>query len=319
MMALLIIASLLVAFILALIACPLFIKRMKKLQYGQQIREDGPARHASKAGTPTMGGVVILLTAALTAIILAGSSLLTYIILLVMLGCGMIGFIDDYLKIAKNRSLGLKARSKLAGEIIIAALFILALYFAGHYNSAVNLPFSDTSVNLGFIYPLFVFLIVTSATNTVNLTDGVDGLAAGTTVIALAAFLYIALKAGLPVVAVICAALIGACLGFLVYNRHPARLFMGDVGSLGIGGAFAAVAVLTKTELLLIVIGGIFVIEALAVIAQVISFQLTGRRILLMAPLHHHFELKGWSEWRVVGTFWVAALIFALIGVSAYG
>lgn len=318
-MALIIIASLFTAFILALITCPLLIKRMKELQYGQQIREDGPARHVSKAGTPTMGGVVILMTAAVTAIIMVGSSPLTYIVLVVMLGCGMIGFIDDYLKIAKNQSLGFKARSKLAGEILVAAFFILALYFTGYYNPAVNLPFTDTSVNLGFFYPLFILLIVISATNTVNLTDGVDGLAAGTTVIALAAFLYIALQAGLPVVAVICAALIGASLGFLVYNRHPARLFMGDVGSLGIGGAFAAIAVLTKTELLLIVIGGIFVIEALAVIAQVISFQLTGKRILLMAPLHHHFELKGWSEWRVVGTFWAAALVFALIGVSAYG
>jgi len=317
-MTLIIAVSLLVAFILALIAFPLFIKMIKKRQYGQQIREDGPSKHASKAGTPTMGGVLILTIATVTAILFAGSSPLTYMVLLVMLGCGLIGFLDDYLKIAKNRSLGLKARAKLAGEVLIAALFTLAIYFAGYYIPAVELPFTGTSINLGLFYPFFIFLIVTSATNTVNLTDGIDGLAAGTTIIALFAFMYIALQADLPALAVTCAALIGSCLGFLVYNRHPARLFMGDVGSLGLGGAFAALAVLTKSELLLIVIGGIFVIEALAVIAQVISFKLTGKRILLMAPLHHHFELKGWSEWRVVYSFWAVAVIFAFIGVLAY-
>ncbi len=317
-MMLIISASLLVAFILAFIAFPLFINMMKKLQYGQQIREDGPLKHASKAGTPTMGGVLILIIASVTAIMFAGSSPLTYMVLLVMLGCGLIGFFDDYLKIAKNRSLGLKARSKLVGEVLIAALFTLAIYLAGYYIPAVELPFTDTSINLGFLYPFFVFLVVTSATNTVNLTDGIDGLAAGTTVIALFAFMYIALQADLSALAVTCAALIGSCLGFLVYNRHPARLFMGDVGSLGLGGAFAAIAILTKSELLLIVVGGIFVIEALAVIAQVISFRLTGKRIFLMAPLHHHFELKGWSEWRVVGTFWAVAIIFAFIGILSY-
>lgn len=317
-MTLKIILTLTIAFAAALVACPVFIRRMKMLQYGQQIREDGPARHSTKAGTPTMGGVVILLAAALAAVITAGKEPQLYMILFVALGCGLIGFIDDYLKIAGRQSLGLRARSKLAGGLAIAAIFTLSIYIAGLYSPLVSIPFSSVVINLGFLYPFFVFLVVLSATNTVNLTDGVDGLAAGTTVIALAAFLYISLQSGRPAVAIFCAALIGACLGFLVYNRHPARLFMGDAGSFGLGGAFAAIAVLTKTELLLIIIGGIFVIEALSVMVQVLSFQLTGRRVLLMSPLHHHFELKGWSEWRVVLVFWTAAAIFSVAGVLAY-
>jgi phospho-N-acetylmuramoyl-pentapeptide-transferase len=310
--------TIIVAFALVFIACPAFIRRMKGLQYGQQIREDGPARHSTKAGTPTMGGVVIMAAAALAAVITAGTNPQLYVILFVMLGCGLIGFIDDYLKIAGRQSLGLKARSKLAGGLFIAIVFTLSIYLIGLYSPLIWVPFSSSVINLGLLYPIFVFLVVLSATNTVNLTDGVDGLAAGTSVIALAAFLIISMQADNPAVAIFCAALIGACLGFLIYNRHPARLFMGDAGSFGLGGAFAAIAVLTKTELLLIIIGGIFVIEALSVMAQVVSFQLTGRRVLLMSPLHHHFELKGWSEWRVVLVFWIAAAFFSVSGILAY-
>lgn len=317
-MTLKIILTLLVAFAAALVACPIFIRRMKMLQYGQQIREDGPARHSTKAGTPTMGGVVILLAATLSALITAGKQPQLYMLLFVALGCGLIGFLDDYLKIAGRHSLGLRARSKLAGGLAIAAMFTLFIYLAGLYSPLVWIPFSSAFINLGILYPFFLLLVVLSATNTVNLTDGIDGLAAGTSIIALIAFLYISLQAGKPAVAIFIAALIGACLGFLIYNRHPARLFMGDVGSFGLGGAFAAIAVLTKTELLLIIIGGIFVIEALSVIAQVLSFKLTGKRVLLMSPLHHHFELKGWSEWRVVLVFWSAATLFSVTGVLAY-
>jgi len=311
-------AALVLTFLITVITCPIFIKRMRLLQYGQQIREDGPVSHSGKAGTPTMGGVVFILAAALVSIILAGRSPLVYALLLVMLGCGLLGFLDDYLKVAYNRSLGLKARSKLAGQIIAAAIFLVILYQQDLYSSTIFLPYTSIIFDLGYIYPLFIFLIVTSATNSVNLTDGVDGLAAGIAVIAMSGYIYIALLAGKTEAAVFAAALVGGCLGFLVYNRNPAKIFMGDAGSLALGGAFAALAVLTKSELLLIIIGGVFVIETLSVIAQVASFQLFGRRIFRMSPLHHHFELQGWSEWRVVKTFWAAAAAFTLLGMFAY-
>lgn len=311
-------AALALTFLITAITCPFFIKRMRLLQYGQQIREDGPVSHSGKAGTPTMGGVVFILAAALVSVILAGQSPLVYALLLVMLGCGLLGFLDDYLKVVYNRSLGLKARSKLAGQIIAAAIFLLILYQQDLYSATIFLPYTSIILDLGYVYPLFIFLIVTSAANAVNLTDGVDGLAAGIAVITMSGYIYIAWLAGKTEAAVFAAALVGGCLGFLIYNRNPAKIFMGDAGSLALGGAFAALAVLTKSELLLIIIGGVFVIETLSVIAQVASFQLFGRRILKMSPLHHHFELKGWSEWRVVKTFWAAAAAFTLLGMFAY-
>ncbi len=311
-------AALALTFLITVATCPFFIKRMRLLQYGQQIREDGPASHSGKAGTPTMGGVVFILAAALISIILAGRSPLVYALLLVMLGCGLLGFLDDYLKVVYNRSLGLKARFKLAGQIIAAAIFLLILYQQDLYSSTIFLPYTSIIFDLGYVYPLFIFLIVTSATNSVNLTDGVDGLAAGISVIAMSGYIYIAWLAGKTEAAVFAAALVGGCLGFLVYNRNPAKIFMGDAGSLALGGAFAALAVLTKSELLLVIIGGVFVIETLSVIAQVASFQFFGRRIFRMSPLHHHFELQGWSEWRVVKTFWAAAAAFTLLGMFAY-
>jgi phospho-N-acetylmuramoyl-pentapeptide-transferase len=310
--------AVILTFLFIVFTCPLFIKSMKRLQYGQQIRDDGPSHHSIKAGTPTMGGIIILFAAFLFSIILSGSSPLLYLLFLITLGCGLIGFLDDYLKILHSRSLGLKARTKLAGEVAITLIFILLIIFMGHYSSIVVIPFFNLAVDLGIFYPIFVFLIISGFSNSVNLTDGVDGLAAGVSVLSFVAFVIIALEAGFPEVAIFCAALAGACLGFLVFNRYPARLFMGDVGSLALGGALAASALLTKTELYLLIIGGVFFLEALSVIAQVISFRLSGRRIFLMSPLHHHFELKGWSEWRVVASFWGAALVFAVIGVLAY-
>ena len=313
-----ILTALVITFLVTVLACPFFIRRMKKMQYGQQIRDDGPSRHSIKAGTPTMGGLVILFAAALVSIFMAGSSPLLYLLLLIALGCGVIGFFDDYFKVARSRSLGLKARSKLIGEFALTVLFMILLTIPNLYSSVVTTPVFKMSIDLGFLYPIFVFLFITGFSNSVNLTDGVDGLAAGTVFIALAAYIFIALGAGFPEAAIFCAALAGACLGFLVFNRHPARLFMGDVGSLALGGSLAAVAVLTKSELFLLIIGAVFVLEALSVIAQVISFRLTGRRIFLMSPLHHHFELKGWSEWRVVTTFWSVGLVFAVLGMLAY-
>ncbi len=313
-----IISAALLTFLATAIVCPFFINRMKQLQYGQQIRDDGPARHSLKAGTPTMGGMVMLLAAAAVSIIFAGKSPVLYLLLMVTLGCGLIGFLDDYLKLFFNRSLGLKARSKLAGLIALSLIYILFSGYMGLYSTKLVLPFFNLVFDLGIVYPLFVFIIIFGFSNSVNLTDGVDGLAAGTAAIALIAFLIIAITTGFPETAIFCAALTGACLGFLIYNRHPARLFMGDVGSLALGGALAALSLVTKAELFLVIIGGIFVLEAFSVIAQVTSFQLTGRRIFLMSPLHHHFELKGWSEWRVVRVFWGVALLFAVTGVAVF-
>lgn len=306
-----------IAFAISVVICPLLIKVMRKLQYGQQIREDGPVRHLSKAGTPTAGGVVFLL-AAVAALLIQGRQFWSWelgLILLVTLGNALIGWLDDYAKMSHSRSLGLKARSKLAGQFLIGALFIGGLSYLNLYDSALTVPFTDISLSLNYLYPVFIIFMITAETNGVNLTDGIDGLATGTAIIALLALLYIAVTKELFGVAIFCGALVGGCFGFLVYNLHPARIFMGDVGSLALGGALAAAAVLIKEELLLVIIGGVFVLETLSVVLQVISFKLSGRRILLMAPLHHHFELKGRSEWQVVTGFWGLAFIFALAGL----
>jgi len=306
------------AFLITVIATPYFIKTMRRLQYGQQIREDGPAQHSVKAGTPTMGGLVFIPAAVLISVVLTGFYPALYAVLIVTLGCALVGFLDDFGKIAHGRSLGLKARSKLAAELVLTALLVLALHRFGFYATEILVPFFNFAIDLGFFYPVFIFLVISGSSNSVNLTDGLDGLAAGTAVIALGAFVAIGWLVGRPEIMIFSAALAGACLGFLVYNRYPARLFMGDIGSLALGGAFAAMAVVTKAELFLILIGGVFVLEALSVMIQVASFQLTGRRVLLMSPLHHHFEMKGWTEWKVVSAFWSAAVVFALAGVWAF-
>lgn len=307
--------TVIVAFAISAVICPFFIRMRRRRQFGQQIRVDGPARHLKKAGTPTAGGVVFLLAAGSALLIAANFNPSLWIALLLTLGSALIGWLDDYAKMAHGHSLGLKARDKIAGQALLTAVFTGLLYLSGNYSSVVELPFTGVTLNLGWFYPLFIFMIILSTTNAVNLTDGIDGLAAGTAIIVLLAFLYIALESGRPDMAKFCGALVGGCFGFLIYNLHPARIFMGDVGSLGLGGALAAAAILTKAELSLVVIGGLYVLEALSVILQVLSFQLTGRRILLMAPLHHHFELKGWSEWQVVTAFWGLTFIFALIGL----
>lgn len=311
--------AMLTAFIISVVICPVMIHLLRRMQYGQQIREDGPARHRAKAGTPTMGGVVFLL-GSLIALFIVGRTFTPalWMALLVTFGSALIGGLDDYAKVSRSRSLGLKARSKLIGQVAIAAGFTVALFLTGGYATEVGIPFTGISIDLGWLYPLFIFGIILGTTNGVNLTDGIDGLATGTSIIAMLAFLYIAVSTGMPEIALFLGTLIGGCFGFLVYNLHPARIFMGDVGSLGLGGALAAAALLTKSELALVVIGGVFVLEALSVIIQVISFKLWGRRVFLMSPLHHHFELKGWSEWQVVTGFWGLSFIFAVAGLIQF-
>ncbi len=303
-----------IAFLVSLILCPLYIRFSP---FGQQIRADGPGRHSRKAGTPTMGGVVFLFSLVLVMLLFVPITPLLLTTLMITLAGGVLGFVDDFQKVSRLRSLGLKARHKLGAQFIFSLLFYLVLIWFGH-STVVQIPFSGMQVDFGYFYPLLIFVMIMGTANGVNLTDGIDGLAGGTAILALLAFLILASQQGLSGLVYFCAIMIGAVFGFLIFNLHPARVFMGDVGSLSLGTALAVVAILTKAELLLVIIGGIFVLETLSVIMQVISFRLTGRRIFLMSPLHHHFELKGWSEWHVVTGFWALGFCFALLGILEY-
>lgn len=303
------------AFGICLLAGPMLIPVLHRLKYGQSIREEGPQRHQLKAGTPTMGGLMILLALSGSAFIFAGNSPLVWLALFVTLGHGVLGFLDDFIKVVLKRNLGLKARQKLLGQSILT---IALAYFALTYlNRGTDLwiPYVNSYIDIGWIYYPFAFLGVIFLSNAVNLTDGLDGLASGLMVAAGIAYTIITILLGLPELAVFAMAVTGACAGFLVFNAHPAKVFMGDTGSLALGGALAALAVLTKTELLLVIIGAVFVVEGLSVVIQVISFKTTGKRVFLMSPLHHHFELLGWTETRVVVTFWAAGVLCGALGL----
>jgi phospho-N-acetylmuramoyl-pentapeptide-transferase len=302
------------AFLLAVIMGPLFIPILRRMKFGQQIRDDGPQGHLKKAGTPTMGGTIILLALAFTVLKFADRTIELFLVMFVTLGYGLIGFLDDYIKIVMKRSLGLTARQKILAQLVIAILLFYFLITNG-FSTVVLIPGADWNIDLGWFYLPFLILVMIASSNAVNITDGLDGLLAGTGAIAFGAYTVIAMKLTQPDLAIFSAAMVGAVLGFLVFNAHPAKVFMGDTGSLALGGALATLAVLTKTEILLILIGGVFVIETLSVIIQVISFQTRGKRIFRMSPIHHHFELTGWSEWRVVVAFWLFGLIFAGAGL----
>ncbi|WP_277998262.1 phospho-N-acetylmuramoyl-pentapeptide-transferase [Zhaonella formicivorans] len=306
------------AFLTALIICiitgPLFIPLLRYLKFGQTVRSEGPERHLQKTGTPTMGGLMFIIAVLLSTLLFAEANAETYLALLVFVGFGLLGFADDYIKVVLRRSLGLKARYKLLGQVFLSlTLGILAVWFLER-GTVVELP-GIFSWNLGAFYPLFVLLVLVASTNAVNLTDGLDGLAAGITVCSAAAFAVIAYAQDQANLVIFALAVAGSCLGFLVFNKYPAKVFMGDTGSLALGGALGTLAVLTRTELLLPVIGGVYAIETLSVIIQVISFKLTGKRVFRMSPLHHHFELLGWRETKVVGVFWLAGLILAALGI----
>ena len=310
----LMIMTLAVSFILAVILGPLCIPLLRRLKFGQQVRDDGPQAHLKKAGTPTMGGVIILLAFTLTFMKFSVIDTDFYVLLVATLGFGLVGFLDDYIKIVFKRSLGLTARQKLFGQLLFSGIICWLLYQSGH-STVLGIPGTDIGLDLGLFYYVFIILMMLAICNAVNFTDGLDGLLSGTSAIAFAAYAIIALGLTEISAAVGAAAMIGAVLGFLVYNAHPAKVFMGDTGSLGIGGAIAAVAILTKTELLFIVIGGVFVFEMLSVIIQVVSFKTRGKRVFKMSPIHHHFELSGWSEWRVVITFWAVGILLAGLGL----
>ncbi|MEX1030344.1 MAG: phospho-N-acetylmuramoyl-pentapeptide-transferase [Paenibacillaceae bacterium] len=303
-----------VAFLLSIILGPLFIPLLRKLKFGQQIRSEGPQGHQKKQGTPTMGGIIILLALTLAYLRFSDKGQEFYILLVATLGFGLIGFLDDYIKIVFKRSMGLSARQKLIGQLFFSAVICWLLYDSGHDTSIYFTPF-HFALDLHWFYYPFIVIFILGFTNAVNFTDGLDGLLSGTAAIAFGALTIIALYRTEPEVAMFSAAMIGAVLGFLIFNAHPAKIFMGDTGSLGIGGGLVAVAILTKTEILLVLIGGIFVLEILSVVIQVISFKTTGKRVFKMSPIHHHFELSGWSEWRVVITFWSVGLVFACLGI----
>ena len=307
-----------VAFVISVVLSPIIIPFLRRLKFGQSIREEGPKSHQKKSGTPTMGGVMILLAIVIATIIMVAQfSNLTveiYLLLLVTVGFGILGFLDDFIKVVLKRNLGLTSKQKLIGQLIVAVIFYIVINQL-NFSTEIAIPGTNFGVDIGILYlPLIIFMLV-GASNAVNLTDGLDGLLAGTAAIAFGAYAVIAFNAEQIEIALFCAAVVGAVLGFLVFNAHPAKVFMGDTGSLALGGAIAAVAILTKMEILLVIIGGVFVIETLSVIIQVLSFKTRGKRIFKMSPLHHHYELSGWSEWRVVVTFWLVGLVFAVLGI----
>ena len=310
--------TIILAFLITVFLSPLFIPFLKKLKFGQSIREEGPKSHQKKSGTPTMGGIMILLSIIVTTIFMTGRyanmTVETYLLLLVTIGFGIVGFLDDFIKVVMKRNLGLTSKQKLIGQIIISVIFYF-LYHSFGFSTAITIPVIDYSLDLGVFYVLFVILWLVGFSNAVNLTDGLDGLLSGTAALAVWAYAVLAWDQGQYDVAVFSVSVVGAVLGFLVFNAHPARVFMGDTGSLALGGAIAAISLLTNYELMLLIIGGVFVIETLSVILQVISFKTTGKRIFRMSPIHHHFELCGWSEWRVVVTFWAAGFVLASLGI----
>lgn len=303
--------------ILGFFAIPL----LKKLKARQSIREEGPKSHRIKSGTPTMGGLFMLLSAVLVVIFNKMIDPSVLWLLFLTLGHGLLGFLDDFIKAEKKRNLGLTAKQKMLGQIILAVLFCRGVVDTLHLPYSIAIPFTHTDISIGLLYYPFVVLVIVGASNAVNLTDGLDGLASGCCVIAFSAYAMFCYMTGFNDLGYFIIILAGSCIGFLFFNYHPAKIFMGDTGSLALGGAIAGISVMTRTELLLIFLGLIFVLEALSVIIQVASFQLTGKRVFKMSPLHHHFELSGWSEVHVVWAFWIfegiAACVSLLLAIRA--
>lgn len=327
----------LTALVISFILGPWLIERMKQIKIGQFIRDEGPKSHQQKAGTPTMGGILINVAILIPTILWADiRNPYIWIILFVTFAYGAIGFIDDYRKLAKKHNTGLTAKEKFTLQIGVALAAGLAIAYLpsihNNYSTVLTFPFfKSLHLNLGFLYIPFIIVILVGASNGVNLTDGLDGLAIGSTLIVavtytiltyaagnfrVADYLHIAWVPQAGELAVFCGAMVGASLGFLWFNAHPAEIFMGDVGSLALGGAIGCLAVMIKQEILLGLVGGLFVLEGMSVVLQVASFKLTGRRIFKMSPLHHHFELAGWRETKVVVRFWIIAIIFALVSLS---
>ncbi|MGI6727672.1 MAG: phospho-N-acetylmuramoyl-pentapeptide-transferase [Anaerovoracaceae bacterium] len=303
-----------VALIITLIGTPLFIPILKRIKAGQQIREEGPQSHMKKTGTPTMGGIIIIGSVAIACLTTTNFNTDMLIILAAFLAFGLLGFLDDFVKVSMERNLGLTAIQKLLLQILIAVG--LALYQAkvSVYGTTISIPFTDLYWDLGLFYVPFIAFVVVSMANSVNLTDGLDGLASGVTMIVSLFLALVGITFQFQSAGVFCSALTGACLGFLAYNKHPAKVFMGDTGSMALGGGVAAAAIIMNIELIIPIAGGVYVAEALSVILQVFYFKKTGgKRLFKMAPLHHHFELSGWKETKVVAVFWIITLVLCII------
>jgi phospho-N-acetylmuramoyl-pentapeptide-transferase len=305
--------------LLCVFLAPRFIEFLRRREFGQNIREEGPEGHQAKAGTPTMGGIIIFVAFAIPYLVLSTRDWESLGVFGTAVACALLGFADDYTKIVRRRSLGLRGRTKLVVTIAISlGLWWVATHEAG-ISPTVRFRFDDISIDLGPFYPVFIYLVVAGTTSAVNLTDGLDGLAAGCAAIVLFAYVGITfITGGEHDLEMVAACLAAACIGFLWFNSFPASIFMGDTGALGLGGAIAALAVMTNTEILLVLIGGIFVIEALSVLIQVFSFRALRKRVFLMAPIHHHFELKAWSETKIILRFWIVAAACGAIGFTVY-
>jgi phospho-N-acetylmuramoyl-pentapeptide-transferase len=309
------------ALLMCLFLGPKFIAFLRNREFGQNIREEGPEGHKKKAGTPTMGGIIIFIAFAVPYLVLSTRNWRSFGVFATAVACALLGFADDYTKIVKKRSLGLRARTKLGVTIVISVgLWYIATQKAG-INPSVRLWFVDATVDLGPFFPVFIYLVVAGTSSAVNLTDGLDGLAAGCAGIVLFAYVgitFITHGSYEHDLELVSACLAGTCIGFLWFNSFPASIFMGDTGSLGLGGAIAGMAIMTDTSVLLLVIGGIFVIEALSVLIQVFSFRTFRKRVFKMAPIHHHFELLGWSETKIILRFWIVAAAGGAIGFTIY-
>jgi phospho-N-acetylmuramoyl-pentapeptide-transferase len=320
----------LLAMVAGVVIGPKFIELLRTRNFGQQIRAEGPATHVVKQGTPTMGGLLILASAVLPFLALSQYTAEGLTVLFIVLGCALIGFTDDYLKIRRRHSLGLPGRWKMVGLVVVTVIAALILNESASFTTEVYVPVAGWTLDLSAGYYVLLFLIIAGTVNGANLTDGIDGMAAGVVVIMLLTFLAIAgiawLRSGDPGarsdtlldIATLAAALIGGTIGFLWYNAFPAEVFMGDTGSFALGGAVAGFAIVTSTEILLPLIAGIFVIEVLSLIIQVVSFKRTGRRVFLIAPIHHHFEMKAWSETKIMVRFWVVCAIFCASGFALF-
>jgi len=316
-----------VAMVISIVAGPRFINFLRLREYGQQIREEGPAGHVVKQGTPTMGGLLFIFAAAIPYLILSNYSTPALTVFFCMVSCGAVGFLDDFIKLTHRRSLGLRARWKL---LLLALITAVVGWVAHHREFSTDIYMPGFKIPLSWAWFPFLFIIIAGAANGVNLTDGIDGLAAGTGIIAVFTFTAMTviayIRSGAPGhrevrlldLSIIGAALIGGLVGFLWYNAFPAEVFMGDTGSMAIGGALAGFAIMTKTEALLLLVGGIFLIEALSVMVQVGSFKYFGRRVFLMTPIHHHFEMKAWSETKIMVRFWILTAILCACGFALY-
>ncbi|HAL08992.1 phospho-N-acetylmuramoyl-pentapeptide-transferase [Mammaliicoccus vitulinus] len=309
-----------IAFLLTLILVPVLIPTLKKLKFGQSIREEGPKSHMKKTGTPTMGGLTFLLSTIIVTIVAlfyveqVGPLIL---LLFVTIGFGLIGFIDDYIIVVKKNNQGLTSKQKFFAQIAIAIIFYIVSVILPNYDfeTAINIPFTDWSLPLSIFYIIFIVFWQVGFSNAVNLTDGLDGLSTGLSIIAFGFYAVLSFILDKPEIGLFCLVMLASLIGFLIYNKYPAKVFMGDTGSLALGGIFATISIMLNQEITLLLIGLVFVIETLSVMLQVTSYKLTGKRIFKMSPLHHHFELVGWSEWKIVLVFWATGIITGAIGL----